>query len=88
MLTHTVPNYKNSHPLVVTLRISLYPDTTFGERIKRWRLEQGLFQRNLAEMIGVSEMTIVNWEEGRAKAMKRNFERANIILDASRDRYP
>jgi hypothetical protein len=48
---------KNSHPLVVTLRISLYPDTTLGERIKKWRLEQGFFQRDLAKMVGVNEMS-------------------------------
>ncbi len=25
-------------------------------------------------MIGVSEMTIVNWEKGRTKPIKKNFE--------------
>jgi transcriptional regulator with XRE-family HTH domain len=36
-----------------------------GERIKKWRLEQGLFQRDLAKMVGVDAMTIVNWEKGK-----------------------
>jgi DNA-binding XRE family transcriptional regulator len=67
MLTRTAPNYKNSHPLVITLRLSLYPDRTLGEHVKKWRLEQGLFQRDLAKLIGVNEMTIVNWEKGGAK---------------------
>lgn len=45
MATRSVPNYKNSNPLAITLRISLYPSNTFGERIKKWRLEQGLSQK-------------------------------------------
>ena len=64
------PNYKNSHPLVVTLRMSLHPDRTLGERVKKWRLERGLFQKDLAKMVGVAEMTIVNWEKGRTKQKK------------------
>jgi len=43
--------------LVVTLQISLYPDTTLGEGIKKWRLERGLFQRDLAKMVSVNEMS-------------------------------
>jgi len=39
MLNRAVPNHKNSRPLVITLRLSLYPDRTMGERIKKWRLE-------------------------------------------------
>ena len=71
---------KNSHPLVITLRLSLYPDQTLGERIKKWRLERRLFQVDLAKRIGVSEMTIVNWEKGRTKPIKQNFERLEKIL--------
>jgi DNA-binding XRE family transcriptional regulator len=57
------PNYKNPHPLVISLRLSLHPDRTLGERVKEWRLEHGLFQVDLAKRIGVSEMTIVSWEK-------------------------
>ncbi len=32
--THAAPNYKKSHPLVITLLLSLHPDRTLGERIK------------------------------------------------------
>jgi len=77
---HAVPNYKNSHPLVITLRLSLYPDQTLGDLIKKWRLEKGVFQKNLAKMIGVSEMTIVNWEKGRTKPTKKNLERIKEIF--------
>jgi DNA-binding XRE family transcriptional regulator len=82
MLIRAVPNYKNSRPLVITLRLSLYPDQTLGERIKKWRLERGLFQRDLAKMVGVSEMTIGNWEKGRTKPTEKNILRIKEILEA------
>jgi transcriptional regulator with XRE-family HTH domain len=45
--------------LVITLRLSRYPAGTLGEYIRKWRLEQGLLQVDLARKIGVNEMTIV-----------------------------
>ena len=76
----SAPNYKNSYPLVITLQLPLYPDQTLGEHIKKWRLERGLFQVDLAKKVGVSEMTIVNWEKGRTKPIKQYFERIEKIL--------
>lgn len=35
---------------------------------------------NFARRIGVSEMTIVNWEKGRTKPTKKNSERLQEIL--------
>jgi len=80
MLNRAVPNYKNSHPLVITLRLSLHPDRTLGEHIKKWRLERGLFQMDLAKMIGVDEMTIVNWEKGRTRPTEKNWEKLRAVL--------
>jgi transcriptional regulator with XRE-family HTH domain len=80
MLNRAAPNYKNFHPLVITLRLSLHPDRTLGERLRKWRLERGLYQVDLAKMVGVNEMTIVNWEKGRTKPTKKNLERINAIL--------
>jgi transcriptional regulator with XRE-family HTH domain len=60
--------------------MSLHPDRTLGERIKKWRLEQGLIQKDLAKLIGVDEMTIVNWEKGRTKPIKQNIEKLEKIL--------
>jgi transcriptional regulator with XRE-family HTH domain len=66
--------------LVITLRLSLYHDRTLGEHIRKWRLEKGLYQRNLAKIIGVSEMTIVNWEKGGTKPTKKNLEGLQKLL--------
>ena len=35
---------------------------TLGDYIRKWRMEQGISQVELAKAIGVHEMTIVNWE--------------------------
>ena len=63
-------------------RRSVFPflSQTLGDRIRKWRLERGLFQRDLAKKIGVSEMTIVNWEKGRTKPIKQNIEKLEKIL--------
>jgi DNA-binding XRE family transcriptional regulator len=80
MLDRAVPNYKNSHPLVITLGLPLCPARTLGKRIKKWRLERELFQVDSAKRIGVSEMTIVNWEKGRTKPIKQNLEKLEGLL--------
>jgi ribosome-binding protein aMBF1 (putative translation factor) len=80
MLNRAAPNYKNSHPLVITLRLPLYPAQTLGKCIKKWRLEQGIFQSDLARMIGVNEMTIVNWKKERTKPVKKNLEGLQKLL--------
>jgi len=33
--------------------------------IRQWRIENGLTQRQLAERLGVTHITIGNWENGR-----------------------
>ena len=37
---------------------------TLGESIRKYRIDAGLLQKELAERIGVSESTICNWEKG------------------------
>jgi len=54
-----------------------YPKSpkTFGEYIRKWRMDKGIFQVDLAKMLGVDEMTIVNWEKGRTRPDTRWIER-------------
>jgi DNA-binding XRE family transcriptional regulator len=61
--------------------MSLHPDRTLREPIKKLRSEQGLFQRDLAKIIGVDEMTIVNWEKVRARQKGKNLERTKTISE-------
>lgn len=53
-------------PLVLSFSASRYGNpTTFGEFIRKARLEKALKQWELAKAVGVDEMTIVNWEHRR-----------------------
>ena len=60
----------------------------FGENVElihrenlseRGRLEQPLFQKKLAKIIRVNEMTIVNWKEGKTKPFKPRLEELEKI---------
>lgn len=42
---------------------------TIGDHIKKRRLELGLYQRQVAEIIGVDECTVTNWEKNRTNPM-------------------
>jgi DNA-binding XRE family transcriptional regulator len=43
-------------------------------------MKQGLFQRDLAKMLGVDEMTIVNWEKGHTRPARDKILKINSIL--------
>ncbi len=40
---------------------------TLGDHIRKRRLDLGLFQRQVAEQIGVTESTILNWESNATR---------------------
>jgi ribosome-binding protein aMBF1 (putative translation factor) len=41
---------------------------------------KGFFQRDLAKMLGVDEMTIVNWEKGYTKPSQDKMKKLKSIL--------
>jgi transcriptional regulator with XRE-family HTH domain len=52
--------------IIVSFDISRYGEPkTLGEFIRKRRLENDLFAKELASLIGVTEDTILNWEKGR-----------------------
>ena len=57
-----------------------FPAATMGERIRRFRMEQGLYQVQLAELARVDEMTIVNWEKGRTVPQGERLARLATAL--------
>lgn len=40
-------------------------DAPIGARIRRRRQELGLTQRELADLVGVDESSVINWESGK-----------------------
>ena len=47
--------------------MSLKNPRTFGEKLRKWRMDKGLFIKDLAKMIGVTPDTIINWEKRDVK---------------------
>jgi transcriptional regulator with XRE-family HTH domain len=44
---------------------------SFGERLKAYRLSKGLYQKELGELLGTDEFTVINWEKGKCRPARR-----------------
>ncbi len=53
---------------------------TLGEYIRRWRMEQGLLIRQLADILGVTEDTVINWDIRGMVPAKRHMDRLIRII--------
>jgi len=62
--------------------LELPPNTTIGNKIKRFRLFKGLKQVDLGKILGVDEMTIVNWEKERTKPQGANVRRIQDLIQS------
>jgi DNA-binding XRE family transcriptional regulator len=54
---------------------------TLGERLKKKRLDMELFQKDVAQIVGVSADTVTNWERGRTKPSKHAMIRIQQFLE-------
>src|SRR5580704_14810645 len=54
---------------------------TLGEKIKKHRLELGLFQRDAAAKIGISSATLSNWERGVITPERRMRKKMQDFLN-------
>ena len=61
------------------------PNISFGERMRRGRIKNAWTQAELAGKLGVTQVTISNWETGRVvrDRAQKNRVRAVIGLDAA-----
>jgi len=53
---------------------------TFGEKLRKHRMDLGLFQKDVAKFIGVSTDTITYWEKGRTEPSKKNIVKIKEFL--------
>ncbi|WP_298266864.1 helix-turn-helix transcriptional regulator [Geobacter sp.] len=58
-----------------------YPEypLTLGEHIRKKRMDLGLLQREVAEIIGVTESSIWNWEHGVEPVLQYNPKIINFL---------
>ena len=60
---------------------------TLGETIRKKRLVMGLKQVELATLLGVHEMTVVNWETGKTKPRGRQLDLVKRFLRGQLNRW-
>lgn len=56
-----------------------------GQRIKELRIENGFSQKKLAEMIGVAQNTIAQYERGSAKTSIEVIVNLAVVLKTTTD---
>ncbi|MCR4290348.1 MAG: helix-turn-helix domain-containing protein [Candidatus Scalindua sp.] len=72
--------------IVCAARPFTYPDgysvspKTIDEYFRKKRMDKRLMQSEIANIIGVSEESIWNWEHGRTKPSKKNLEIINEFV--------
>lgn len=54
---------------------------TLGEQIRRARIEKGLTQKQLADLLGVKNNSISDWEKGKSKPHVDIIELLMGVLD-------
>jgi DNA-binding transcriptional regulator YiaG len=53
---------------------------TLGEHIRKKRIEQGQFQKEVAELLGVSEDTVTFWEKNRYEPQVQHYPKIIAFL--------
>ena len=60
---------------------------SFPERLKAYRMLNGLSQRQLAQELGVDPTTVRDWENGKSKPMRKKRERVEEIIGLAQQVY-
>ena len=58
------------------------PGESYPERLKVYRMVRGLTQRQLASELGVDPTTVMKWEAGTSKPMRKTRERVLGVIDS------
>ncbi len=85
--THAVANDNNPKFFKINFRIPKkepIESTSLGQNIKKLRMEKGLYQKDLAKLLDVCEMTVVNWEMDKVVPLKKSLERLNKVLEINK----
>jgi len=87
---HSTPLYTISSYLGPGLFNPGYPKEpkSFGEWLRKFRLDQGLLIKDFARLVGVSEDTIINWEKRNVKPRGRAREKLMEYLKGKLGKNP
>ncbi|MFT5479523.1 MAG: DNA-binding transcriptional regulator YiaG [Bacteroidia bacterium] len=60
-----------------------YPKSpkTLGERIRKWRMDNCLLQKDVAIKLGVCEDTLTGWENSRYQPSNRNLTAIKYLMN-------
>ncbi|MBQ8749986.1 MAG: helix-turn-helix transcriptional regulator [Clostridia bacterium] len=58
---------------------------SIGEKIKKVRLENGLYQKDLAKMLGIARETLTGYEVGRCEPDLQIIRKICVFLNISAD---
>ncbi len=74
--------YCLSYPLPKHIFIKDYPISprNFGEKLRKARIDAGLQIKELAQILGVSEDTVINWEVRGVAPTSRNLEKVRALV--------
>jgi DNA-binding XRE family transcriptional regulator len=53
---------------------------SFGNKLRKLRIDRGLFAKDLAKILAISEDTIFNWERGRTIPVGSNMKRLKVYF--------
>jgi len=67
----------------ITLSVARYPERTFGERLRKYRLMAGLKQKELAAQLGVGKSSLGSWEVSEKMPCKRLKQKISELLKIS-----
>ena len=80
-LDHSQPYYsEESYSLSIPIPKQIFNDDypvnpkTFGERLRKARMDAGFQIKEFAEIIGVTQDTVINWELRRMKPLKKEIK--------------
>jgi len=80
-----MPVTKSSGPAANPRRIGIRRSTqpAVGRRIRTWRSRRGISQQRLADLVGVTQAALSNYETGKRDLPLTTFVRIAVALDAA-----
>ena len=68
---------------IQTLKNDVDEKETFPDRLKKFRIAKGLTQNQIADVLGVSQNAVYNWENGRREPSLGAIKQIAEILDTT-----